>query len=57
MPFQQLSGFFRIFEGGFIKVTNYIISLLIEKSKLFIKWLVKEQYPVIAAEFNKNAWY
>ena len=54
MPFKQLSGFFGISEGCFINVTNYVMGLLCKKSGTIIKWPATEEYPAIAAEFNKK---
>ena len=54
MPCKQLGNMFGISEGCLIKVTNYIMSLLKEKSKLVIKWPNKQDYEDIANEFNKR---
>ena len=54
MPFKQLSNMFGISEGCLIKVTDYIMQLLVHKSHLVIKWPNKEDYDEIAAEFNKR---
>ena len=54
LPFKQLSGFFGISERCLIEVTNEVMSLLCEKSKVLIKWPDKEEFPSIAAEFNKK---
>ena len=54
LPFKQLSRFFGISERCLIGVTNQVISLLREKSKVLIKWPDKEEFPSIAAEFNKK---
>ena len=51
---KQLSSMFGISEGCFLKVTEYIMQLLTDKSKFIIKWPNKDEYPAIAAEFNKR---
>ena len=45
---------FGMSEGCFIKVTDYILDLICEKSHLIIKWPNKEDYEDIAHEFNKR---
>ena len=57
MPFKQLSGFFGISERCLIEVTNQVMALLVDKSKLLIKWPDKEDFPDIAAEFNKKRYW
>ena len=54
MPFKQLSNMFGMSEGCLIKVTDYIMQLIAEKSHLIIKWPNKADYEHIAAEFNKS---
>ena len=54
MPCKQLGNMFGISEGCLLKVTNYIMSLLKEKSKLVIKWPNKQDYKDITNEFNKR---
>ena len=54
MPFKQLSNMFGMSEGCLIKVTDYIMKLIVNKSHLVIKWPNKEDYEDIAAEFNKR---
>ena len=57
LPFKQLGGFFGISERCVIKVVDYIMKLLCEKSKMVIKWPDKEEYPAIADAFNsKRMW-
>ena len=54
MPSKQLGKMFGLSEGCLLKVTEYIMELLVNKSKLVIKWPNKEQYEDIASEFNKR---
>ena len=54
MPFKQLSNMFGMSEGCLIKVTNYIMQLIAQKSHLIIKWPNKADYEQIAGEFNKR---
>ena len=54
MLFKQLSNMFGMSEGCLIKVTDYIMKLIVNKSHLIIKWPNKEDYEDIAAEFNKR---
>ena len=54
MPCKQMSQMFRISEGCLIKITEYIMDLLVKKSHLVIKWPSKDEYEEIAAEFNKR---
>ena len=53
MPCKQMSSMFGMSEGCFLKVTEYVMQLLTDKSHLIIKWPNKD-YPEIAAEFNKR---
>ena len=58
MPCKQLASLFGLAEGCLLKITEYIMSMLSDKSKLIIKWPSKDEYPEIAAEFNKRRiWY
>ena len=54
MPCKQMSQMFGISEGCFMKITEYIMELLVKKSHLVIKWPSKDEYEDIAAEFNKR---
>ena len=54
MPFKQLSNMFGMSEGCLIKVTDYVMQLISEKSHLIIKWPNKADYEHIASEFNKR---
>ena len=45
---------FGLSEGCLIKVTEYIMDLLVEKSKVLIKWPSKDEYAEIAAAFCCN---
>ena len=54
LPFKQLSIMFGVSEECFIRTTDYVMQLLNDKSKLLIKWPEKDEYPAIAAEFNKS---
>ena len=54
LPFKQISGFFSISERCLIEVTNHVMGLLVDKSKNLIKWPDKEEFPAIAAEFDKK---
>ena len=49
-----MSQMFGISEGCLIKITEYIMDLLVKKSHLVIKWPSKDEYEEIAAEFNKR---
>ena len=53
-PDKQLSNLFGMTESCFVKVIEYILELLTEKSKQVIKWPSKDQYETIANEFNKR---
>ena len=53
-PGKQLSNLFGMTESCFVKVIEYILELLTEKSKQVIKWPSKDQYETIANEFNKR---
>ena len=57
LPFKQLSGFFGISECCLMEVLNEVMGLLLEKSKVLIKWADKEDFPAIAAEFNKKHYW
>ena len=54
LPYKQLSGIFGVCEECFIRTTNYILTLLVSKSKEIIKWPSKDQYRRIADEFNRS---
>ena len=54
MPCKQLGKMFGLSEGCLIKVTEYIMELLVEKSKVLMKWPSKDEYAEIAAAFNKR---
>ena len=54
LPCKQLGSIFGLSEGCLLKITEYIMELLTEKSKLIIKWPNKDDYANIAAEFNKR---
>ena len=58
-PCKQLSRMFGMTESCFVKVTEYIMGLLTDKSQQVIKWPSKDQYSTIAQEFNKRQirWY
>ena len=54
LPYWQLSGIFGVCEECFIRVTDYIMQLLVEKSKEIIKWSSKDEYNHIASQFNRK---
>ena len=54
LPCKQLGSMFGVSEGCFLKVTEYVMHLITNKSNLVIKWPNKDEYPAIAAEFNKR---
>ena len=54
LPYWQLSGIFGVSEECFIRVTDYIMQLLVEKSKEIIKWPSKDEYKHIAGQFNRK---
>ena len=54
MPCKQLVSLFGLAEGCLLKITEYIMTILCDKSKLIIKWPSKDEYLEIAAEFNKR---
>ena len=54
LPFKQLSTIFGVSEECFIRTTDQIMTVMNEKSKQLIKWPAKDEYPGIAAEFDKS---
>ena len=54
MPYWQLSGIFGVSEECFIRVTDYIMQLLVDKSKEIIKWPSKDEYRHISSKFNRK---
>ena len=54
LPFKQLSTIFGVSEECFILTMDQIMTVLNEKSKQLIKWPAKDEYPGIAAEFDKS---
>ena len=54
MPYWQLSGIFGISEECFIRITDYIMELLMGKSGEVIKWPKKDEYNYIASQFNRK---
>ena len=54
LPYKQLAGIFGVTEACFICCTDYIMKLLQDKVNVIIKWPSKDDYPNIAAEFNKG---
>ena len=53
-PCKQLSNMLGMTESCFVRVTEYILQILTEKSSHVIKWPSKEQYTAISNEFNKR---
>ena len=54
MPFWQLSGLFGISEECFIRITEYVMDLLVGKIGDIIKWPSKDEYPHISDQFNRT---
>ena len=54
LPFWQLSGLFGLSEECFIRITDYVMDLLVGKVAQIIKWPSKEDYACISAQFNRN---
>ena len=54
LPYWQLSGVFGVSEECFIRITDYIMELLMSKSGEIIKWPKKEDYNRIASQFNRK---
>ena len=54
MPCKQLGKMFGLSEGCLLKVTEYVMQLLMQKSHLIIKWPSRDEYTDIANEFNKR---
>ena len=52
LPFWQLSRLFGLSEECFIRITDYVMDLLVGKVAQIIKWLSKEDYGCISAQFN-----
>ena len=53
-PCKQLAGIFGVTESCFINVTDYIMRLIMGKIKDIIKWPKKEDYPAVAAAFDRR---
>ena len=53
-PCKQLSNMFSMTESCFVKVSEYIMELVTDKSQHIIKWPSKDQYAAVAQEFNKR---
>ena len=51
---KQLSNMFGLTESCFVRVIEYILEPITEKSKLVIKWPNKDKYQEIANDFNKR---
>ena len=54
MPYKQLAGIFGVSEECFIRTTDKIMELIVQKSKYLIRWPDKSEYAKVAAEFNKS---
>ena len=54
MPYWQLSVMFGVSEECFIRLTDYVMQLLMSKSKEVIKWPSKDEYKHIASKFNQK---
>ena len=54
MPYWQMSAMFGVSEECFIRVTDYVINLLVGKSKDIIKWPSKDEYAYVASQFNRK---
>ena len=54
LPFWQLSRLFGLSEECFIRITDYVMDLLVRKVAEIIKWPSKEDYGRISAQFNRN---
>ena len=54
MPYWQLSGIFGLSEECFIRITDYVMELLMQKSGELIKWPAKDDYKSIARHFNRK---
>ena len=52
LPFWQLSRLFGLSEECFIRITDYVMDLLVGKIAQIIKWPSKEDYGCISAQFN-----
>ena len=53
-PCKQLSNLFGMTESCFVRITEYILKLLTDRSKTVIKWPNPDEYVSIANDFNKR---
>ena len=54
LPFWQMSGLFGVSEECFIRITDYVMALLVAKIKEIIKWPSKDEYAHISSKFNRS---
>ena len=54
LPYWQLSVMFGVSEECFIRITDYVMELLMGKSKEIIKWPSNDEYRYIASQFNRK---
>ena len=54
LPYKQLSGIFGVCEECYIRTTDHVMQLLVDKCKEIIKWPSKDQYKCISDEFNRS---
>ena len=50
--YKHIATTFGVTENTFIRCTEYIVKLLVDKSGELIKWPWKDQLPQLAAEFD-----
>ena len=54
MPYWQMSAMFGVSEECFIRVTDYVMDLLVGKSKEIIKWPAKDEYAYVASKQKRS---